>query len=75
MASVVISDWPRLSVRSESTRIRLGAGQIGFGLQELLVEIGRVDLGEEVAGFDWRADIRLPILHIAGDARYICACV
>ena len=69
MARLVISDWPRLSVSVGKHRIGLGAGQIGFGLHDLLVEIGRVDFGEEVAGFDRRADIGLPIFHIAGDAR------
>ena len=50
-------------------RIGLRAGEIGLRLHDLLIEIGRIDLGENVAGFDWRANIGFPILEIAAYPR------
>ena len=62
MASVVIRLWPRLSVASESTELALALARLASRLHDLLVEIGRVDFGEKLAGFDRRADIGLPAL-------------
>ena len=36
---------------------------------QLLVEIRRLDLGEQMAGLDLRADVGLPALQVAADAR------
>ena len=47
---------------------RLGAGEIGARLQQLLVEVRRLDLGERLAALHRRADVDLPVLHIAADA-------
>ena len=49
--------------------IGLGARQRGPGLSELLVEIGRVDRGQHLAGLHGGADILVPALQIAVDAR------
>ena len=49
--------------------IGLRAGQVGLGLHDLLVEVGRLDLGEQLAGLHRRADVGLPFLQIAADAR------
>ena len=57
-----------LEGRVREDRIGFGAGEIGFGLHDLLVEIGRVDFSEKLAGFDVRADVGPPILHVAADA-------
>ena len=46
----------------------LGAGQRCLGLQELLVEIGRLDLGEELARLHRCADIDVPGLQGTADA-------
>ena len=46
----------------------LGAGQRRLGLQELLVEVGRLDLGQQLAGLHVRADIDMPGLEVAADA-------
>ena len=40
----------------------------GPGLQELLVEVGRVDLGQQLAGLHLRADVDVPGLQVAADA-------
>jgi hypothetical protein len=45
--------------------VRLRIVQIGLGLQQLLVEIGRVDHTEQLSGFHMRADIRIPRMQIA----------
>ncbi len=47
---------------------RLGAGQRRLGLQELLVEIRRLDLGQELAGLHRLADIDVVSLQEATDA-------
>ena len=49
--------------------IGLGDVQVGARLHELLIEIGRVDFGEHVAGLHLAADIVLPALQIPRDAR------
>ena len=52
--------------RHQSQRLaRLGAGQRRLGLEELLVEVGRLDLGEQLTGLHWRADIDVPGLQEA----------
>ncbi len=40
--------------------IGLGDVQVGPRLHELLVEIGRIDFGEQLAGFHLGADVVLP---------------
>ena len=65
----VIKDWPRVQRHVGERGIGLGAGEIGFRLHDLLVEVGRVDLGEKLARLDRRADVGLPFLQIAADAR------
>ena len=47
----------------------LGAGQIGARLQQLLVEVGRVDVGQRLPGLDLVADVDLPVFHVAADPR------
>jgi hypothetical protein len=44
-----------------------GGGKIGLGLEQLLVEIRRVDLGEQLPRPYRRADIRVPALEVAAD--------
>ena len=51
-APELISCWPRSQRHFRQPRVRLGAGEVGFGLHDLLVEIGRVDLGERLARLD-----------------------
>ncbi len=46
----------------------LGAGKRRLGLQELLVEVGRLDLGQELARLHGRADIDVVGLQEAADA-------
>ncbi len=45
------------------------AGEVGAGLQELLVEVGRLDLGDHLACLDAGAHVDAPAFEIAGDAR------
>ena len=49
--------------------ICLRARKVGLGLHDLLIEIGRIDFGKQIAGFYLRADIGLPFFQIAADAR------
>jgi len=46
----------------------LGGGQVGAGLDDLLVQFRRVDLGQQLAGLHMAADVDVPLLEIAGDA-------
>ena len=55
--------------RFRQPRARLLAGEIGAGLQQLLIEVGRLDLGDHLARFDLGADIGAPALQVAADAR------
>ncbi len=47
--------------------VGLGGGQVGAGLQHLLVEVGRVDVGQHLAGLHLGADVDVPALQIAAD--------
>ncbi len=42
----------RFSVASDSLRAGLLADEVGAGLQQLLIEIRRLDLGDHLAGLD-----------------------
>ena len=44
-----------------------GGVEIGLALGQLAVEIGRIDLGQQLALLHRRADIDIPFLHIAAD--------
>ena len=68
-APVLMSDCPRCSVASRQRGIGLRAGEIRLRLHDLLIEIGRVDFGEQLAGLDRRADVDFPLLQITADAR------
>ena len=47
----------------------LGLREFGFRFHEVLAHLGRVEFGEELAGFDLRAEIDVPLLHVAAHAR------
>src|SRR6266850_570980 len=56
----------RLGVAGASLRERrAGLGQRGARLAELLVELGRVDLGQHLAGRDGSADIDVALADVA----------
>ena len=61
--------WRRFRVASDNLALDWAFEQVGARLHELLVEVRRVDLGEELSGLDRRADVDLPVLQIATDAR------
>ncbi len=50
-------------------RAGLLVGEVGSRLQQLLVEIRRIDFGDHVAGLDPGADVGVPVFQIAADAR------
>ncbi|MGY3109519.1 hypothetical protein ACVWW7_006146 [Bradyrhizobium sp. LM6.9] len=45
------------------------AGEVGAGLQELLIEVGCLDLGDHLTGPDARADVGAPALQVTRYAR------
>jgi len=49
--------------------VGLGRGQIGARLLELVVDLGGLDLGQELPGFDSCTDVHQPALEIAVGAR------
>ena len=49
--------------------IRLRIGEVGLGLHELLIEIGRVDVREDVAALHLGADVLVPSGDVAAGAR------
>ena len=55
----------RVSVASDSFALASLAGEIGARLQQLLVEVRRLDLGDHLAGLDLGADVGAPALQIA----------
>jgi hypothetical protein len=61
-----ISDFRRVSVASDNLAL---AGEIGACLQQLLVEVRRLDFGDHLPGLDLRADIGAPAFQVAADAR------
>jgi len=58
-----------LSGRDRERLIGLCGRKIGFGLCQLLVEVGRIDRGQELARLHMRANILLPGFQIAADPR------
>ena len=50
-------------------RARLLIGEVGTCLEQLLVEIGRIDFGNDFAGLDPCADVGVPPFEVAVDAR------
>jgi len=60
---------PTLGGDGRKFRTGLGTSQRGFGLSELLVEVGCINHREHLAGLHRRADIKLPTLQIAVDPR------
>jgi len=60
---------PALGADLRELGIGLGDAQGGARLHELLIEIGRVDFGEHVAGLHLAADVVLPAFQVARDAR------
>ena len=60
---------PALGTDLRQLGIGLGNAEFGARLHQLLVEIRCVDFGEHLTGFDLAADIVLPALQIAGNAR------
>ena len=61
VSAAIASAWPDLG------QLGIGLGDVQFGprLHELLVEVGRVDFGEQLTGFDLAADVVFPALQIA----------
>ncbi len=49
--------------------VGLDALQIGAGLRELLIDFGRVDLGQQIALLHTGADIEIPALQVSVRAR------
>jgi hypothetical protein len=43
--------------------------EVGARLLQLLIEVGRLDLGEYLAGLHARADVVFPALQVTADAR------
>jgi hypothetical protein len=64
----LISDCPRCNVATGKPGIGLGAGHIRLGLHDLLVEIGRLDLGQNLTGLDRRSHVGGPRFDVAADA-------
>ena len=60
---------PALGRDFRELRIGLSHVEVRARLHELLVEIGRVDLGEQLARLDLAADVVLPALQVAGHTR------
>ena len=58
----------RVQRRLRQSRAGLRAGEIGAGLQQLLVEVGRLDLGEQLPRLHRGADVDVPALQVAADA-------
>ena len=54
--------------RFRQSGARLLADEISSSLQQLLVEVRRLDLGDHLAGLDLRADIGAPAFQVARDA-------
>ena len=54
--------------RLDSVALACALVSVGFGLHDLLVEIGSIDFGKHLPGFDRRADVGLPFLDVAADA-------
>ena len=63
-----MSCCPRCNVASASVELACALASSASRLHDLLIEIGRIDFGEEVAGFDRSADVGLPVLDVATDA-------
>jgi hypothetical protein len=59
---------PALRRALRELAVGLAREQIGLGLVELVVDVGRVELGQELALLHRRADIGVPALHIAAGA-------
>ena len=49
-------------------RIGLGFFEFALGLVELLIEVRRIDIGQHIAGFHFRANVLVPHFDIAADA-------
>ena len=64
-----LKSLPPLGGERGEPLIGLGGRKIGLGLDELLVEVGRIDGGKLLARLDVRADVPAPALQIAGDPR------
>ena len=68
----------RVALQQDLPALRGGAGhvhvrprvlELGARLPELLVELRRLDLGQELALRDPRADVGVPLLEVAAGAR------
>ncbi len=56
---------PPLGRDRRQALVGLGGGEAGPGLHDLLVEVGGVDLGQDLAGLHRRADVGVPALEVA----------
>ena len=64
-------EHPLPARRGRGRQLLVGArgGEVRLDLQQLLIELGRLDLCEQLAGVHGRADVDVPALEIAVDAR------
>jgi hypothetical protein len=60
---------PAVAGHAGKVRIGLHALQLGTRLVQLLVDLGRFDLGQKVALVHVRADVEVPLLQVAVGAR------